>query len=94
MTIKIHRGDCFSVMRDSIPNNSIDLIIADPPYGNILPDQWDKCEAASSYYEPLAIDITRLLKKGGTAYVWGGVGKRNDRPFLKWLSTDSTDCRS
>lgn len=32
--IKLYNGDCMEVMKD-IPDNSIDLIITDPPYRTI-----------------------------------------------------------
>ena len=28
----IHKGDCIEIMRKEIPDESIDLIFADPPY--------------------------------------------------------------
>lgn len=42
---KLYHGDCLQLMRD-IPSHSVDLILADPPYGILNksnPDaQWDK----------------------------------------------------
>lgn len=41
----IYHGDCLQLMRE-IPSHSVDLILADPPYGTLNksnPDaQWDK----------------------------------------------------
>jgi len=35
-------GDCLEVMKD-IPNNSIDCVITDPPYGlGFMGKDWDK----------------------------------------------------
>ena len=33
-------GDCISEMR-SMPDNSIDLVIADPPYWKVVGQKWD-----------------------------------------------------
>ncbi len=36
---KIHHGDCLEIMKD-IPDGSIDMILADPPYGiNLTPQR-------------------------------------------------------
>ena len=32
MTFIIHRGDCLKAMRD-MPDNSVDSVVTDPPYG-------------------------------------------------------------
>lgn len=40
MTWNLMKGDCLELMKD-IPDNSIDLIICDPPYG-VVKQHWDK----------------------------------------------------
>lgn len=35
--------------------------------------------------------IERILKPGGTAFIWGGVGKPNNRIFFEWLSKLETE---
>ena len=38
---KLHLGDCMDVMR-SMPDNSIDAIVTDPPYGlAFMGAKWD-----------------------------------------------------
>ena len=37
--IKLHLGDCLEVMKN-IPQNSVDMILADPPYGTTQ-CKWD-----------------------------------------------------
>ena len=86
MNLDIVRGDCFEVTKDW--KECVDLIIADPPYGGILDNDWDNTPC----YTELDSLISRVLKPGGTAYVWGGVGKYRNRPFFKWLS-NLEDCR-
>ncbi len=81
MTVTVIRGDCFEVTQDW-DDASVDLFVADPPYGGILKESWD----ATTSYDELAKMIERLLVPGGTAYVWGGIGKPRNRPFFRWLS--------
>ena len=38
---KLHHGNCLDVMRD-MPDNSVDTIITDPPYGlSFMGKRWD-----------------------------------------------------
>lgn len=68
-------------------NKKFPLIIADPPYGNIVKDKWDKKD---TWHQGL-IDFTNRMSlwqdDGDVMYVWGGVGRVGDRPFFKYLST-------
>jgi len=85
---KVIRDDAFS-HATKLADGAFPLIIADPPYVDILPAKWDRTE---SQYDKLAIMIERLLPPGGTAYVWGGIGKppkpgkKPNRVFFDWLS--------
>jgi site-specific DNA-methyltransferase (adenine-specific) len=87
-TPKVVRADAF-VHGAKLIDGSFPLIIADPPYVDILPAKWDRAE---SQYDKLAALIERLLPSGGTAYVWGGIGKppkrgkEPNRVFFDWLS--------
>lgn len=38
--IKLYNGDCYELLK-LIPNNSVDMILTDPPYGQ-TPLEWDK----------------------------------------------------
>lgn len=79
LMIEVVRGDCFELAQKLA--GQVDLIVTDPPYGEILDEDWDhEC------YARLGTLVSRLLKPGATAYVWGGVGTQGSRPFLKWLS--------
>ena len=77
--VQVIRGDYREVVALWEPA-SISLIATDPPYGGILSEPWDVAQ-----YHELAGYIERLLVPGGTAYVWGGIGKPHDRPFFRWL---------
>lgn len=60
------------------------LIIADPPYGGVVNEEWDNW--GYDEYMKLAHIIKAHLTPGGSAYVWGGVGKREHRPFFQFLA--------
>ena len=73
---KIHEGDCLELFK-KIPDNSVDLIIADPPYG-IDKDfgnekKWGLSEM-SSWFDWMKLwldESSRVLKEGGAKEVWG-----------------------
>jgi DNA modification methylase len=81
-------GDVFEFS----PSKLADLVIADPPYGGILKEAWDREWNAESYLR-LAEKVSRLLVPGGSAYIWGGVGKYQQRHFLRFMAEveDRTD---
>lgn len=69
----------------------VPLIIADPPYGNIVSEKWDRINESDELFSDWMIKWTRnwaekCLLAGGAFYVWGGVGKPGFRPFLRYLS--------
>ena len=71
------------------------LVIADPPYGNIVDDEWDRVPETDAEFCRWMVEWTKVIEKlslpGSALYVWGGVGKpRTDgkppfRPFLRYL---------
>lgn len=65
------------------------LIIADPPYGNIVDEDWDRIETNDRKFCEWMIHWTMylvpMLREGCALYVWGGVGKPNFRPFYRYL---------
>lgn len=66
--IQLYLGDCIEVMK-SLPDNSVDTIITDPPYGlSFMGKKWD--------YDVPSIEIwqecLRILKPGGTALIFAG----------------------
>lgn len=68
---------------------SYPLIIADPPYGNIVSEAWDRYEGTDLGFAAWMVAWTELwtlgLVPGGAFYVWGGIGKPGFRPFLRYL---------
>jgi adenine-specific DNA-methyltransferase len=65
------QGDCLEVMR-GMPDSSVDLICADPPYykvkGEWWDNQWKTPEAFLSWLSAVAAEWQRLLKPNGSLY--------------------------
>ena len=71
----IHNSDW---MNNGLPDQSVDLIIADPPYFEILGDFdfiWDSFDEYLKDVEKWAIECKRVLKDNGTLF-WYGDDKR------------------
>jgi len=71
----IHNSDW---MNNGLPDQSVDLIIADPPYFEILGDFdfiWDSFDDYLKDVEKWAIECKRLLAENGTLF-WYGDAKR------------------
>jgi adenine-specific DNA-methyltransferase len=71
MLNSIIQGDCLKVMR-SMPDNSVDLILSDPPYHKVKKDAWDNQwkndEAFLEWIDQIAEQWARLLKPNGSLY--------------------------
>ena len=67
---KLFHGDCLQLMRE-IPSHSVDLILADPPYGTLNksnPDaQWDKEVSLPSLWN----QYKRIIKPNGAILLFG-----------------------
>lgn len=76
-----------SDMRDFLEGDPgpYDLIIADPPYGRIVNETWDRTWTAEDYILFMG-DLQMVVNPGATCYVWGGVGRPKDRVFFEFLS--------
>ncbi len=79
------RADAFEWVPANIPTGSVPLIVTDPPYGAIVDEAWDHAWTIADQWR-LTAEIERVLSPGGTAYVWGGIGKPGNRLFFEWLS--------
>lgn len=63
--IQLHKGDCLEVMKQ-IPNQSIDAIITDPPYGTTACN-WDSVIPFDLMWEQL----NRIIKPNGAIVLFG-----------------------
>lgn len=65
------------------------LIVADPPYGNIVNVAWDRVNTDYEQFSDWMLNWTCLLETycepGGALYVFGGIGKVGFRPFFRYL---------
>lgn len=70
------------------------LINTDPPYGNVVAEDWDKTKLTDDEFSDWMVGWTRSWAKalipGGAFYVWGGIGTLGFRPFLKYLPKAET----
>ncbi len=71
---KIILGDCVDELK-KIPEHSIDLIVADPPYWKVINEKWDyQWRLESDYIEwskKWFQESHRVLRRGGSFYVFG-----------------------
>jgi len=74
VTINLQHKDCLSFLKD-VPDNSVDLIVTDPPYYRIVNQQWDKQWKTEDEYlqwcKEWTIECARVLKPERCLYVWG-----------------------
>lgn len=69
-TVTLHHGDCLDVIRD-LPDNSVDSIVTDPPYGlGFMGKAWDV--GAVAFNPVLWKEALRVLKPGGHMVAFGG----------------------
>ena len=71
----IYNADCISGMSEKIENESIDLIIADPPYFKVIGEKWDYLWRTEEDYlewsKKWIAEASRVLRKGGSFYLFG-----------------------
>lgn len=63
--VKLIHGDCLERMKD-IPDNSIDMVLADPPYGSTQCN-WD----TPIDFIPMWKQLNRIVKKEGAICIFG-----------------------
>ncbi len=62
---KIINGDCLNVLKD-IPDNNIDCLVTDPPYGySFMGKDWDKAIIGVKHWK----ECLRVLKPGAFAFI-------------------------
>lgn len=63
--MRLINGDCLEVMKE-IPDKSIDMILADPPYGTTSRNKWDVVIP----FEPMWEQINRVIKDDGAILIF------------------------
>ena len=71
---KIYNEDCLEGIR-KIDNETIDLIVIDPPYGKVVNADWDKGE--NPFTLELIKELYRVLNSTGSLYIWCGIGEKS-----------------
>jgi site-specific DNA-methyltransferase (cytosine-N4-specific) len=72
----IARGDAREVLREHVPDASVDLILSSPPFGMIDPgeDEAERSHAYREWFRPLGEQFRRVLKDSGSLVLeLGGV---------------------
>lgn len=71
----IYNLDCIVGMREKIEPESVDLIIADPPYFKVVGEQWDYQWRTEDDYldwsKKWIAEASQVLRKGGSFYLFG-----------------------
>lgn len=73
----------------ALARGHVPLVIADPPYGNVLSDAWDRWDGNDIHMAHWMCQWTHLwrdaLLPNAAFYVWGGIGQPDFRPFFRYL---------
>jgi len=78
-TCELYQGDCLEVMK-GIPDNSIDMVLTDPPYGTTV-CKWDSVIP----FEPMWEQIKRVTKDNGAIVLTA------KEPFASLLRVSNID---
>ena len=69
-----YNGDCIEIMQ-GLEENSVDLVIADPPYWKVIGEKWDYQWKTEKEYVEWSLkwikEVSRVLRVGGTFYCFG-----------------------
>ena len=83
-------GDALTELQE-LPAESVQSVIADPPYFNVLEDedwdtQWKTSDDYIAWCDEWVAQCLRILKLDGLAFIFGQLGKR-EHTFLHLMST-------
>ena len=62
------------------------LTICDPPYGDIVKEDWDETEGGDVDYDKWLAYISETAADSAIVAMWGGIGKPENRPFLEFAA--------
>lgn len=86
----VFNDDCITYMK-RLPNECVDLVIADPPYFQIYGEfdyEWTTVNEYIEWCKTWIKEVHRILKENGSFYLWGVIGYNNGYPLFKvadWL---------
>jgi len=67
-------GDCINELK-TVENESVDLVVADPPYWKVVGEKWDYEWRTEEDYVKWSLkwiaEVSNVLRKGGTFYLFG-----------------------
>ena len=70
---QLHIGDCLAIL-PTLPDNSVDLILTDPPYYKVKGDAWDRQWATATEYlawlDKVLVEFARVLRPNGSLYLF------------------------
>ena len=88
MTYIIH-SDALAFLK-SIPSDSVDLVLTDPPYYGIVRDNWDNSwkspDEYSDWLEVILRECFRIMGPQGSLLMFHCVGKHAEHPIFRAIS--------
>lgn len=91
---KIYNEDCLKTL-SKMDSESVDLIIADPPYFEICGEfdfVFESTEEYVKWCKEWILECQRVLKPTGSFYLWGKIGFNKGYPLFKiadWIENKS-----
>jgi len=71
--VSLFQGDCLDVL-PTLPDNSVDLIVTDPPYFRVKKDAWDRQWGTPKLFlawlDRVLAEFYRVLRPNGSLYVF------------------------
>ena len=71
--VTIYNGDCLDIL-PRLPDNSVDLILTDPPYfkvkGDAWDNQWNTTDDFLAWLDRVLVEFARILKANGSLYLF------------------------
>ena len=77
-------GDCRSLI-ETLDDESIDLVLTDPPYVGVVKETWDQREV---FNIQLIHELYRVMKPSASIYVWCGIGEKSQSLMRWWPMLD------
>ncbi len=81
----LFNDDCLAVLKN-MPDESVDLIVTDPPYFRVLDEQWDRQWKTEhdflTWLENVVIEMERVLKPEGSMYLFCSPGLSSETELL------------